>query len=36
MTYANSNFRNALVAVAGTVLFSSLFLASAVGPAIIA
>ena len=36
MTYTSNNFRNALVAVAGTVLFSSLFLASAVGPAIIA
>lgn len=36
MTYASNNLRNALIAVAGTILFSSLFLASAVGPAIVA
>ena len=36
MTYTTSNFRNALFAVAGTILFTSLFLASAVGPAIVA
>lgn len=36
MTYAANNLRNAVVAVAGTVLFTSLFLASAVGPAVLA
>ena len=36
MTYANTNFRNAIVSVAGALLFSSLFLASVVGPAMTA
>jgi hypothetical protein len=36
MTYANSNLRNAVVSVAAALLFSSLFLASVVGPAVTA
>ena len=36
MTYANNNLRNAVLSITGAVLFSSLFLASVVGPAMTA
>ena len=36
MTYTSNNLRNAVVSVAGALLFSSLFLASVVGPAMTA
>jgi len=36
MTYNANSFRNALVAVTGAVLFSTMFLASVVGPAVTA
>ena len=36
MTATSFNFRNAIVSVAGALLFSSMFLASVVGPAVTA
>ena len=36
MTYTSNNLRNAVVSVAGALFFSSLFLASVVGPAMTA